>query len=179
MPSRQQTSVRGHRRCGKRVYRFGGRHEAFSPDPDRRPDASASAGVPVFVEFNVAAGPSPEACRVVRLRVNRRAQLEAESQGVATKTLPAVHLAGTTEVAMLPDLPEGVRPLMTDIAGAAREGRSAKTGGGSTSRTSTAAAAAPSGPGYIAAQSYPAPCTGGSVLTILPPASAARPGPDG
>lgn len=45
------------------------------------------------------------------------------------KTLPAVRLADTTEAAMLPNLPEGVRSAMTGIAGAAREGRSAKAGG--------------------------------------------------
>ncbi len=50
---------------------------------------------------------------------------------------------------------------------------------GSTSATSTAAPPEPSGPGCIAAQTHPAPRTGGSVPAIPPPASAAQPGLDG
>jgi putative transposase len=38
------------------------------------------------------------------------------------KTVPTVRLADTTDAAAVPDLPEEVRLVMTDIAGAAREG---------------------------------------------------------
>src|SRR6478735_3528772 len=38
------------------------------------------------------------------------------------KTVPTVHLADTADAVVLPDLPEGIRLAMTDIAGAAREG---------------------------------------------------------
>src|SRR6201998_501440 len=38
------------------------------------------------------------------------------------KTVPTVRLADTTDAAVLPDLAEGVRLALTDIAGAAREG---------------------------------------------------------
>src|SRR6516225_3141503 len=50
--------------------------------------------------------------------------------------------------------------------------------GGSTSAMSTAAPPASTGPGYIAAQTHPAPRTGGSVPAIPPPAPAAPPGLD-
>src|SRR6478672_4790033 len=38
------------------------------------------------------------------------------------KTVPTVCLADTADAVVLPDLPEGIRLAMTDIAGAAREG---------------------------------------------------------
>ena len=38
------------------------------------------------------------------------------------KTVPTVRLADTADAVVLPDLPEGIRLAMTDIAGAAREG---------------------------------------------------------
>ena len=41
------------------------------------------------------------------------------------KAVPTVRLADTTDAAALPDLPEEVRFVMTDIAGAAREGLTA------------------------------------------------------
>src|SRR5215207_656146 len=38
------------------------------------------------------------------------------------KTVPTVRLADTTDVAALPDLPEGIALALADVAGAAREG---------------------------------------------------------
>ena len=38
------------------------------------------------------------------------------------KTVPTVRLADTADAVVLPDVPEGIRLAMTDIAGAAREG---------------------------------------------------------
>src|SRR6478735_5961197 len=40
------------------------------------------------------------------------------------KTVPTVRLADTADAVVLPDLPEGIRLAMTDIAGAAREAKS-------------------------------------------------------
>ena len=38
------------------------------------------------------------------------------------KTVPTVRLADTADAVVLPELPEGIRLAMADIAGAAREG---------------------------------------------------------
>ena len=59
---------------------------------------------------------------MVGLRVNDQVHLEEGIRDRQLKTVPTVRLADTADAVVLPDLPEGIRLAMTDIAGAAREG---------------------------------------------------------
>src|SRR3974390_25399 len=43
-------------------------------------------------------------------------------EGTAMKTVPTIRVADTTDAVVLPDLPEEIALVMTDVAGAAREG---------------------------------------------------------
>src|SRR3974390_669161 len=68
---------------------------------------------------------------MVGLRVN--VPRTPTNEGTAMKTVPTIRVADTTDAVVLPDLPEEIALVMTDVAGAAREGflaLSAAAGGG-------------------------------------------------